>query len=100
MKESDLVRQILEYLRAIGAVAGKVKVMGVMRHGRYCIDPMVFRGYPDVCVFHRNKMYYIEAKIKGNYQSPEQKVFQELCRTANIPYILAYTVEDVVSVIS
>lgn len=94
-REVVIQKHILEYLRFIGSVAGKTKTMGVMRHGRYSFDPMTFRGYPDITAFYKNKLYFIEVKSDTGRQSEHQLAFEALCKSANIPYILARSVEDV-----
>ena len=65
MLEKDVVRQILEYLRAIGAHAGKVKTMGVKRGDRFCFDPYTFRGKCDLECFWKGVMFGIEVKAPG-----------------------------------
>jgi hypothetical protein len=102
MKEVDIVRQILEYLRLIGAHAGKTKTTGVFDPKRRCfrVDPWLFRGFPDLTAFHKGKMFFIEVKSATGSQSNEQVLFSVLCAEAGIPYILARDVEDVSKVIS
>ena len=94
-KESVIQRHILEYLRSIGATAGKTKTMGVMRRGRWCCDPMVFRGFPDITFFYKGKLYFCEVKSATGKQSREQLLFSILCAEANISYILARSFADV-----
>jgi hypothetical protein len=99
MLEKDIVRQILGYLRAIGAYCGKVKTVGIKRGKSFCFDPFLMRGMPDILCFYKRSMYFIEVKRKNNYQSPEQKVFQENCQLSSINYILAYSLEDIQKII-
>lgn len=99
MLEKDLVRQILGYLKVIGAYAGKVKTMGIKRGKVFCFDPFLMRGMPDILCFHRSTLYFIEAKIKGNKQSLEQEIFQRYCNSSSVNYILAYSLDDVTKVI-
>lgn len=97
--ENHLVLQILHYLKAVGLVAGKVKVKGSFsKRGAFILDPYLMTGLPDIFAFdEKNKvMYGIEAKIKGNTQSANQRSFQELFH--NPPgriYLVAYSLEDV-----
>jgi hypothetical protein len=96
--ESQIVIAILHLLKAIGAIAGKTKTTGVFDKAKntFRYDPWQWRGYPDITCFFNNRLYFIEVKSKTGRQSQEQKDFQLLCEKANIPYILAYSVEDVV----
>jgi hypothetical protein len=99
MLEKDIQLQILKYLRAIGGYFGKTKTMGVKRGRVFCFDPYTMRGMPDILCFYQNKIYFIECKANKNKQSPEQITFQKYCIASGITYILAYDVQDVISVI-
>lgn len=99
LPEKVIVRQILGYLKRICQAAGKVKTMGVRRNNQWCRDPYLFLGFPDICGFKDNKIFFVEVKKKGNRQTPYQKSFQELCQNAGLTYILAYDLEDVREVI-
>lgn len=97
--EGAIQLQILHYLKALGATVGKTKTMGVKRGRSYCFDPYTFLGYPDLTCFYKSRLYFIEVKSPQGIQSEYQKSFQELCDKANIPYILAYSLEDIITVI-
>ena len=92
--------QILHYLKSIGATVGKTRTMGVKRGRSYCFDPYTFLGYPDLTFFHKNRLYFCEVKSPQGIQSEYQKSFQELCEKANISYILARSLEDVIKEIT
>lgn len=76
---------------------GKVKVKGTLnRQGRFILDRELMKGLPDAFAFDGPVMYAIETKIKGNYQTPEQKDFERLFHSPpSRIYILAYSWEDV-----
>ena len=97
MRESDIVRQILEYMRWIGAYAGKTKTQGTFDSKRqvYRRDPYTFVGFPDLAFFYKNTFGFIEVKSAKGVQSDFQKEFQKLCILAHVPYVLARNVEDV-----
>lgn len=99
-KEKDIQLSILHYLKNIGAVGGKTKTMGVKRGRSFCFDPYLFRGFPDLTCFYNHKLYFIEVKSETGKQSPQQEYFQQLCKDANITYILAKDLDDVVSVLT
>ena len=96
--EGQLQLQILHYLKARGYVVGKTKTKGSQIGKRFLFDIYQFRGFPDLVVF-TPKFYFIEVKAPGGKQSEEQLNFQECCVKAGIPYILAYSLEDVIDVI-
>ena len=97
MYEKDIQRQILEFLRIIGAVAGKTKTTGTFDPKRQCFrkDPYIFSGFPDLAFFYKNVFGFIEVKSEKGKQSDEQKRFEQLCKDSGIIYILARSVEDV-----
>lgn len=98
--EQVLQLRIIHYLKAIGAVVGKTKTTGVAnRFGQRYRDPYLFIGFPDLTVFHKSKIYFIEVKAGKNRQTVEQVAFEQLCAGAGVRYILARSVEDVERVI-
>ena len=100
--EKDIQLSILHYLRNIGAYAGKVKVSGqvnLRKRIRY-LDPWVFKGFPDLCVFHKNKMWFLEVKREDGVLSDYQKNFQLLCKQSGISYSVVRSLDDVVNVIN
>ena len=92
--EGRLQLSIIHYLRARGFVVGKIKSFGLKNR----FDIYMWRGLPDLLVF-TPKMYFLEIKAPKGQQSEHQKNFQELCIAANIPYILARNLDDVIKVI-
>ena len=97
--ESQLVMQIIHYLRAKNKPCGKTKTRGLFnKQGQWCADPYLFTGFPDITVF-TPRLIFIEAKSLTGKQSEEQKTFQSFCEKAGIPYILARRLEDVTEVI-
>jgi hypothetical protein len=97
--EKAVQLQILKYLKIIGATAGKTKTLGVKRGRVYCLDPYLFVGFPDITCFHKGKIFFIECKSDTGKLSEYQVKFQNLCNSANIPYIVAKTIEDVAKII-
>jgi len=96
--EGRLQLQIIHYLRACGHIVGKTKTMGVRRGRAYCFDPYTFRGFPDLTVFCP-QLIFIEVKAPNGRQSEAQRDFQGFCEKADIPYILAYQLEDITRLI-
>lgn len=96
--EGRLQLQIIHYCKGKGYIIGKTKTKGSQIGKRFLFDIYQFRGFPDLVLFSP-KFYFIEVKAKNGIQSPEQKNFQILCNNANIPYILAHSLEEVISAI-
>lgn len=47
------------------------------------------KGVPDMCAMRSGVTYWIEAKKPGGTQSEAQKLFQQKCWRAGVPYILS-----------
>lgn len=99
VKETQIQLSILQYLKTIGAYAGKTKTMGVSRNGKFTFDIYTFRGFPDITFFYKHKIGFIEVKSLGNKQTKEQKIFQDYCNNSGILYILAYSLDDVINIV-
>lgn len=97
--EGAIQLQILHYCKAKGYIIGKTKTTGIRRGNAFCFDPYCFRGFPDLTCFANNKLYFIEVKSPQGVQSSEQKIFQDICNKSGISYILARSLEDVISAI-
>lgn len=94
--EGRLVRSIIIYLRARGFEAAKIKTHGVYDKvsRAYRLDLNAWTGVPDILAFCP-QLVFIEAKSATGTQSEHQKKFQQLCLVANIPYILARSLQDI-----
>ena len=100
--EGALQLQILKYLRAIGAVAGKTKTMGVRRGKVYCYDPYTMRGKGDLEAFKDMIMYAIEVKAPGNAieKGSDQDYYRSLFHAPpSRIFIEADCLEDVMEII-
>lgn len=96
-KESVIQLQIIHTLKRLGAVVGKTKTMGVKRGRSFCFDPYTFRGFSDLVAFYKHKIYFIEVKSATGTQSDDQKEFQKLVEGAGLTYILARSIEDLLT---
>jgi hypothetical protein len=97
--EGQLQLQIIHYYKAKGYIIGKIKNKGSRLGNRFIQDPYAFLGLPDLLLFTSNKMFFIEVKAPQGKQSEYQTAFQNYCNNANIPYILAYSLEDVQEIV-
>lgn len=87
--------QIIKYLKMKGFAVGKIKTVGARKKGVFLYDPYHFRGVADLMAFIP-QLVFIEVKHGKNKLSTDQMVFQSLCKRALIPYIVAYSLEDVI----
>lgn len=93
--ENKLQRDIIDYLRAIGAVSGRIEVKGLQRFGHYTKDKSLFLGVADILAFYKGQMAFIEVKHGNNILSPAQEIFQQQCACCEVKYIVARSIEDV-----
>lgn len=78
-----------------GFAVGKIKTTGA-RRGKYFIkDPTLFKGVADLLAF-TPALTFIECKAPGGRLSEHQKDFQKLCEGSETPYIIAYSLDDII----
>jgi hypothetical protein len=93
--EARLALLIIKELRFKGHFCSKLKVKGgINPKGGFIKDWYACLGLPDLIAF-TPKLAFIECKSKTGRQSEHQIVFQDRCRQAGIPYILARSFADV-----
>lgn len=92
--ERRIQLQILKYLMMKGYAIGKVKTTGARRGNHFIKDPYQFTGIADLMVF-TPALHFIEVKAGKNKLSPDQISFKDLCEKANIPYIVAYSLDEI-----
>jgi len=116
IKEVDIQRDILQFLRLKGIFAFRVNTGGVMRKGRWCPSPTVTKGTSDIIAIKPNQygsiMYKgdshnfkllkdigqfvaIEVKAKGGKVSQDQQDFLDSVKEEGGIAIVAYSVNDV-----
>lgn len=95
MKESDIQRQILDYL-AKRHVWHRRFNSGVARiGGRYV--RFGTPGLPDILARPRKTLVWIEVKQPGKYLTPEQRQWKEESEKFGDIFITARSVEDVMA---
>jgi len=95
--ERHLQLQIIKYLSCKGFSVGKIKTQGARRGNMFILDPYHFKGVADLMAF-TPALTFIEVKYGKNKQSADQVRFQSLCEAAQIQYILAYSLEDIIKI--
>jgi len=95
--EKRIQLQIIKYLKMKGFAVGKIKTTGARRGNSWIKDPMNFKGIADLLVF-TPALTFIEVKAGKNKLSPDQVIFQELCRSSETPYIIAYSLDDIIRI--
>ncbi len=101
--EACLVRAILIYLKSRDWIAGKVKVRGFKTERGWINDPLMLTGLPDIFAFNDETkvMLGIEAKINNNFQTENQKVFQQLFHfPPSRIYAVIHSLEELQKIVS
>ena len=105
--ETEIQRNIIDYLKLNNIFHFRVNTMGVMRKGRYCPSPTTTKGVADIIAIcppedkdhpyegNVGQLCAIEVKRLGGKQSPDQKKFQKAVEDAGGLYLLCYSVNDV-----
>jgi len=74
--------------------------VGIYVRGRDCYIPNPARGLADITAIKQGKVIMIEVKkAKTGRQTPSQQEFQRSWEEQGGTYILARTLEDIISVI-
>ena len=98
MKESELQRTILEYLRLKKFLVFKHRNVGIFRKdtGKYIPLPEVERGIADIIGCTKEGQFLAcEVKIKGNKATPAQLEFlKDVERHGGIA-VLAFSLDDI-----
>jgi hypothetical protein len=99
--EAQIKRAIRDYLELKGCVVVPVRNVGIRKKdGGYIPLPAGDRGMSDMMVcLPDGKFAAIEVKKKGNKPTPEQLDFLEAMRRNNGIGIVAYSIDDVMTVI-
>jgi hypothetical protein len=99
MKESELLRQIKDFLDA-------KKIMYIrLNSGAFRTERGFYRmseaGIADLVIIKNGKVYWVELKAnKNNKQSDSQKVFESRLKKAGGNYYLIYSLEELIKIIS
>ena len=93
--EKRIQLQIIKYLKLKGFAVGKIKTTGARRGKFFILDPYHFKGVADLLVF-TPALTFIEVKAPGGRLSPDQILFQKLCEGSQTPYIIAYSLDDII----
>lgn len=98
MKESQIQRQVLDWLAAKGILAFRMNT-GAMA-GEYKGKSTFMRfgtvGMADILAFHKSEPIWLEIKNSTGKQSEFQKSFQKQVELYGHRYILARSLDDVI----
>lgn len=97
LKESDLQKQILDYLRLKGYLAFKHHSTGfTVRSGKVMAFKYGHKGIADIIGTTKNGIFFaIEVKMPKKKLSPDQEKFLEKVNKSNGIAIVAYSLDDV-----
>ena len=98
-KETDVLREIMLYLRARGVFHFRINTTGTWHPGRkiFLKPHNLTPGCADVIVLKSGKMICLEAKSPTGKQSPEQKQFEQNVKASGGEYYLVRCVQDVIN---
>jgi hypothetical protein len=96
VKESDIQRQILDYL-ALKRVFHYRNNSGAFKDSHNHFYRFGALGSPDIICVIDGQFVGIEVKAPKGRQSDHQKAFQANLVTAGGKYVLAYSLDDVIS---
>ncbi len=97
MKESQVQKLILDYLRLKGCLVFKVNNGGIYVKSRDCYMKSPMKGIADIIGCTKSgKMIAIEVKVKYNKPSLEQLEFLAQVKQRKGIGILAYSLDDVI----
>lgn len=118
MKEAEILRYCLRYLKAKGYYFGRVNTGGIKRGNVWCRNPYTLKGIPDIVgavnidnyggiisTKHMplgrgiTQMFGIECKSSVGKQSGEQIEFQRWFEASGGLYVIVRTQEDIKKVL-
>jgi len=96
--ESNIVTAILRWLISLETL-GKITWVdrcnsGAIKTGR-CFIRLHRKGTPDILIFIRNSVIWVECKMEGEGLEEEQIKFRDMCMKAGHHHIVANSTDDV-----
>lgn len=95
MKEQELQKQILDYLRLNKFFAFKVYNQGIYDQARHCYRTIETKGISDIIAIKDGAVLFIECKKPGGVQSEHQKEFQKQIEAKGGVYIIVRSLKIV-----
>lgn len=99
MKESEVQKMLLDYLRIRGWFAFKVNTAGIFKQktGNYIPNPN--RGCPDIFAAKGGITIAVEAKSEKGAQSDFQKEWQRNWEAAGCRYLLIHSLDELIKLL-
>lgn len=94
IKESQIQKQVLDYLRLRKIFCFKLNNTGVYKKATGSYIPSGIIGLPDIIAFIRNEVVFLEIKTEKGKLSDGQKAFQAQCEKNRIEYHVIRCLED------
>jgi hypothetical protein len=92
MRESEIQKQCLDYLKALNVFhwrSNNIAVKGRVFHG--------LLGVPDIIVLHNGYFIGLEIKTKEGKQTKEQRDFERNCTINGGFYFVIRSIDDLIS---
>lgn len=99
MKESEVQKLILDYLRLNGCLVFKVNNGGVYIKSRDCYMKGPIKGVPDIVgLTSKGRFIGVEVKVKYNKPSAEQLSFLAEIKKRKGIALVAYSLDDIIKI--
>jgi len=97
-RDTEIQSAICEYLayrRHFFFRSNNIPVFDKARGAFRALPKHTPKGVADIIVVHVGRPYFLEVKLPGTYQSPEQKDFQKRAEAAGAFYSVVRSIDDV-----
>jgi len=91
MKESDIQKEIMQYLKAKNIYHWRSPNLTIRRRKN-----IITKGVSDILGFYKDKFLAIEVKKPGGVQSEDQKDFHNEVKKHGHLAVVAYSLDDVI----
>ena len=97
IKESDIQKAILQFLKAKNILHWRVNLGAVMHNinGKMIFRKNPMRGFPDIAGVVEGRMFAIEVKSLNGKMSEPQIEWKDKLESNGVKYIIATSVEDI-----
>jgi hypothetical protein len=99
MKESDLQKTIIDYLRLKKIFVFKLNNWGFRKPNGGFI-PAQTKGLPDLICHIKGQVIYLEIKQEKGILSEHQKVFQKQCTDDMVNYFVIRNLDDIINLLT
>ena|SRR3990167_418939 len=96
MRERDIQKSCLDYLRLKGWFAWKNSSVGIYRKDTGHYIPSSNAGSPDILAIKQGQFIGVECKAKYGKLSPKQSEWQQTFKEQGIPYFVVRSLDELI----